>query len=204
VEGTWKSYLKEAFPKAADYQSFSSEVTFWTGVFALIISLFFSGGILRKFGWKIAARVAPTTIGIMGCLFFLMSYGKNSVPCLTNWLGPKLVLYIVIFGGIQNLAAKAVKYAFYDKTTQIAYIPLDPEAKIKGKAAVDMLGSRLGKAGSSWIQIALLELFHTNSIQPLSGILFVFLLITTILWYRATDNIDKQLTILEAKESSRT
>ncbi|WP_339043769.1 Npt1/Npt2 family nucleotide transporter [Cardinium endosymbiont of Tipula unca] len=200
VEGTWKSYLKEVFPKAADYQSFVSGINFWTGIIALIISLFFSGGILRKFGWKTAARVAPVTVGLMGCLFFLMSYGKNNMPWLTNWLGTKLILWMVIFGGIQSLMAKAVKYAFFDKTTQIAYIPLDPETKVKGKAAVDVLGSRLGKAGSSWIQIALLELFHTNSIQPLSGVLFVFLLITIVLWYRATDNIDRQLILLEAKE----
>lgn len=201
VEGTWKSYLKETFPKAADYQSFVSGVNFWTGIIALIISLFFSGGILRKFGWRTAARIAPVIIGIMGCIFFLMSYGKNNVPCLINWLGARFILWIVIFGGIQNLIAKSVKYAFFDKTTQIAYIPLDPETKVKGKAAVDVLGSRLGKAGSSWIQITLLELFHTNSIQPLSGILFIILLIAIIFWYRATDNIDKQLAIFEAKDT---
>lgn len=204
VEGTWKSYLKEVFPKAADYQSFVSELTFWTGMVALIVSLFFSGTILRKFGWKTAARIAPITIGVMGFLFFLMSYGKNNIPYVTSWLGSKLTLYIVIFGGIQNVMAKAVKYAFFDKTTQIAYIPLDPETKIKGKAAVDLLGSRLGKAGSSWVQIALLELFRTNSIQPLSGVLFVFLLITTVFWYRATSDVDKQFNILEAKESGKT
>lgn len=204
VEGTWKSYLKEAFPKAVDYQSFVSELNFWTGVIALVISLFFSGGILRKFGWTTTARIAPVIIGITGSLFFLMSYSKSNAPCLTNWMGSKLVLYMVIFGGIHNIAAKSIKYAFFDKTTQIAYIPLDPETKIKGKAAVDLLGSRLGKAGSSWIQIALLELLHTHSIQPLSGILLVFLLITTIAWYRATGNLDKQLRLLEAKETKQT
>ena len=93
--------------------------------------------------------------------------------------------------------AKSIKYAFFDKTTQMAYIPLDPEAKIKGKAAVDLLGSRLGKAGSSCIQIGLLELLHTSSMQPLSGILF--LLITNIMWYRAAGNIDEQLHKLEAE-----
>jgi AAA family ATP:ADP antiporter len=197
VEGIWKSYLKELFPKAADYQSFVSECTFWTGIIALIFSLFFSGGMLRKFGWKATARVTPVVVGVMGQLFFLMSYIKNNVLYLTNWLEPKLILYIAIFGGIQNVIAKAVKYAFFDKTAQMAYIPLDPETKIKGKAAVDLLGSRLGKAGSSWIQIALLEIFHTNSIQPLSGVLFIFLLITTICWYQSIDYVDKKLTLLE-------
>ena len=201
LEGTWKSYLKEEFPKAADYQIFTSNIIFWTGIVALITSLFFSGGMLRKFGWETVAKVSPVTIGITGCLFFLISYCKNSISDLSTLIGSKLVLYIVILGGIQNLLGKVVKYAFHDNTTQIAYIPLDQEAKIKGKAAIDILGSRLGKAGSSWIQIALLELFHTNSIQPLSGILFIFLLITTILWYRATDNISSWLTILEEKES---
>ncbi|AXI24460.1 ADP/ATP carrier protein family [Cardinium endosymbiont of Sogatella furcifera] len=201
VEGTWKSYVKEAFPKAVDYQSFVSELNFWTGVIALVISLFFSGGMLRKFGWKATARIAPTIIGIMGSLFFLMSYTKNNAPCLTHWVGTKLLLYIVLFGGIHNIAAKSIKYAFFDKTTQIAYIPLDLESKIKGKAAVDLLGSRLGKAGSSWVQIALLELLHTNSIQPLSGVLLIFLVIMTIAWYRATGKVDKQLQMLEAKET---
>ena len=204
VEGTWKAYLKEAFPKAVAYQSFVSALNFWTGVIALIISLFFSGGMLRKFGWKATARIAPVIIGITGSLFFLMSYSKTNAPWLTDWMGAKLVLYLVIFGGIHNIAAKSIKYAFFDKTTQMAYIPLDPETKIKGKAAVDLLGSRLGKAGSSWIQIGLLELLHTNSIQPLSATLLIFLLITTIAWYRATGKVGRQLDRLEAKEAQQT
>ncbi|UWW97231.1 MAG: NTP/NDP exchange transporter [Candidatus Cardinium sp.] len=204
VEGTWKAYLKEAFPKAVAYQSFVSALNFWTGVIALIISLFFSGGMLRKFGWKATARIAPVVIGITGSLFFLMSYSKTNAPCLTHWMGSKLVLYLVIFGGIHNIAAKSIKYAFFDKTTQMAYIPLDPETKIKGKAAVDLLGSRLGKAGSSWIQIGLLELLHTNSIQPISGILLFFLLITTIAWYRATGKVGQALDQLEAKAAKQT
>lgn len=201
VEGTWKSYLKEAFPKAVDYQTFISELNFWTGIIALILSLFFSGGILRKFGWKRTAQIAPVIIGITGSLFFLMSYSKHNAPCLTNWMGSRLVLYIVVFGGLHNIVAKSLKYTFFDKTTQMAYIPLDLEAKIKGKAAVDLLGSRLGKAGSSWMQIALLELLHTSSIQPFSGLLLIFLLVTTIAWYRAAGNVHKQLHRLEGSTS---
>lgn len=201
VEGTWKSYLKETFSKSCDYQMFTSKISFWTGVLALVTSLFFSGGILRKLGWKATARIAPITVGTMGCLFFFLSYTRTNLGLLSHGIGSNPVLYLVIFGGIQNVTAKVVKYTFYDKTTQMAYIPLDPESKVKGKAAVDMLGSRLGKAGSSWIQIILLELFHTNSIQPLSGVLFVFLLVTTILWYRATYEVGQQLAVLEKTEA---
>ena len=41
----------------------------------------------------------------------------------------------------------------------MAYIPLDQEAKVKGKAAIDVVGMRLGKAGGSLLQQALIAVF---------------------------------------------
>jgi AAA family ATP:ADP antiporter len=38
----------------------------------------------------------------------------------------------------------------------MAYIPLDPEAKVKGKAAIDVVGARMGKAGGSLLQQGLI------------------------------------------------
>ena len=202
LEVTWKSYLKEAFSKSSDYQIFTSQLNLWLGILAFSLSFFASGGIIRKFGWKITAQIAPITIGIGGCFFFLLSYSKHNMPHLTDWMGSKIVLYIVIVGGIQSLLAKVVKYVFFDKTIQIAYIPLDPETKIKGKAAVDLLGSRLGKAGSSWIHTGLLFFSQAHSIQPSSGILFTILLIAAILWYQATNYVSKQIGTFEEQEAN--
>ncbi|MBX9889989.1 MAG: NTP/NDP exchange transporter [Amoebophilaceae bacterium] len=200
LEVTWKSYLKEAFSRSSDYQIFTSKINLWVGIIAFSLSFFASGGIIRKFGWKLTAQIAPITIGIGGCLFFLLSYSKHNMPHLTDWMGSKIILYIVFAGGIQSLLAKVVKYVFFDKTIQIAYIPLDPETKIKGKAAVDLLGSRLGKAGSSWIHTGLLFFSQTHSIQPASGILFIILFISAILWYHATTYVSKQLANFEEQE----
>ena len=194
MEATWKSYIKDVFPQSTDYQNFSSSVAFWSGTFALVISLFFTRGFIQKFGWGKAIKIVPISIAIMGCTFFLMSYAKNSVPFLQNCIGPSFAKYIVLWGGVQSLVIRVVKYAFFDKTIQIAYIPLDPSIKVKGKTAVDILGSNIGKAGSAWMQIGLLELFNTNSLQTISLILFILLLVITICWYKAINYVAHHLT----------
>jgi AAA family ATP:ADP antiporter len=55
----------------------------------------------------------------------------------------------VYCGSIQNCLSKASKYSVFDATKELAFLPLSPESKLKGKAAIDGLGSALGKSGSS-------------------------------------------------------
>jgi len=57
-----------------------------------------------------------------------------------------------VLGTLQSLLSKTAKYALFDPTTQMSYIPLDQESKSKGKAAIEVLGSRIGKSGGSFIQ----------------------------------------------------
>lgn len=38
-------------------------------------------------------------------------------------------------GTVQNILSKATKYAFFDPTKEMAYIPLDQEAKVPRQAS---------------------------------------------------------------------
>ena len=75
------------------------------------------------------------------------------------------------------------RYALFDPCKEMAFIPLSPEEKTKGKAAIDVIGNPLGKSGGSLIQqVLLLSLGSLAAATPyLGGILGV----VVIMWLRA-------------------
>ena len=76
----------------------------------------------------------------------------------------------VFFGAAQVCTSKACKYSIFDSTKEMAFIPLGHECKLKGKAAIDGVGSRFGKSGGSMIHQGLLMFFGTVSMSaPMSG-----------------------------------
>ena len=71
-------------------------------------------------------------------------------------IGLTPLMAAVYAGMAQNILGKGTKYAMFDPSREMAYIPIDQEMKIKGKAAIDVVGGRMGKSGGGWIQMALI------------------------------------------------
>ena len=69
----------------------------------------------------------------------------------------------------------------------MAFIPLSNECKLQGKAAIDGVGSRLGKSSGSLIYQFLLMIF--GSVAVSSPYVGAFLLVTILIWILATQSL---------------
>ncbi|KAL9232047.1 hypothetical protein vseg_007195 [Gypsophila vaccaria] len=197
VEVTWKSKLKAQFPSPNEYSSFMGDFSTATGV-ATFTMMLASQFIFDKFGWGVAAAITPTVLLLTGVGFFsLILFGGPISPALAS-LGITPLLAAVYVGALQNIFSKSAKYSLFDPCKEMAYIPLDEDTKIKGKAAIDVVCNPLGKSGGALIQQFMILTFGSlaNSTPYLGGILLV--IVTA--WLAAARSLDKQFTALRQEE----
>jgi len=197
IEVTWKAHLKMQYPNPSDYQSFMANITSSVGIVSFLTAFLAGSSIIRFFGWRFSALITPVSLGLTGIAFLTMVVFKNSLPL---WFGMTPLFMIVLFGAFQNISTKVMKYSFFDPTKEIAYIPLDPESKVKGKAAIDIVGSRFGKSGSAWIQILLLEFVGNGSVLSITYFLFPIIILALIKWIGSVRTLDKQFKSQKTEE----
>ena len=176
LEVTWKAQLKIQYPDPNDYNTFMGYFSTATGITTLFMMLFVGGNLLRK-SWKLAALFTPSVLLVTGICFFSFILFKDSLSLSIIALGTSPLWLAVMIGTVQNIMSKAAKYSLLDPSKEMAYIPLDPETKVKGKAVIDLVGSRFGKSGGSIIQQVFLLFFGSlSAITPYIAItLFVFI-----------------------------
>jgi AAA family ATP:ADP antiporter len=138
-------------------------------------------------------------IAVTGSAFFaFMIYREALDPYLMANFGMGAVLCAVYLGSIQNILAKSTKYALFDPTKEMAYIPLDNELKSKGKAAVDVIGGRLGKAGGAGIQQAIILIY--GSLATATPLIAGLMLIVSFIWIYAVIDLNKLFQVAIAKK----
>jgi ATP:ADP antiporter, AAA family len=191
VEVIWKDRLRQLYPAAIDYNIYINNLTSIMGVISTSTSVLLAG-IITRLGWTKTALLTPvvlmlTTAAFFGCLFG----GDNLAPFAASVFGTTPLALAVFFGSVQNCASKAAKFSVFDVTKEMAYIPLAPELKMKGKAAIDGIGSRLAKSGGSVIHQGLL-LFLGTLVSCAPYVAIIVIAVSTV-WIFAVRALGKEL-----------
>jgi AAA family ATP:ADP antiporter len=156
-----------------------------------------SSHLLRRISWISAAILPPLIMLVAGIGFFAgIFWGLWEGPT-SQWIiagGAITPLWLAVhFGFWQNALSKASKYSLFDPTKEMAYIPLDEEVKIKGKAAVDVVGARFGKTGGSLTFFLLQTFLPQLSLQELSPFIFAIFILALIIWLTALNKLQPLL-----------
>lgn len=178
IEVAWKCELEHACSSPLELTSIMGYLSIITGLVTIFLMLI-GGWLLRTQGWLFSAMVMPVFMVGVGALFF----GLLAMEKYTSWLqifGYSGTLLVTAIGSLENILGKPMKYALFDPTKEIAFIPLDLESKLKGKAVVDLLGVRVGKSMGSLFHQGVAIIF--GSFQSAVGLYIVFYSLVMSMW----------------------
>jgi len=191
VEVLWKHEVRLLMPNPSDYSLYMNHVSMIIGCIATLSALFVSGNAIRLFGWTKTALLTPfilmiTSVGFFG-FFFVDQLGFVGI---TAALGSTPLAWVVFFGTLQNVMSRGAKYTVFDATKEMAFVPLPPESKLNGKAAIDGVCSRMGKSGGAFIHQTLLLVFSTlTASAPYVGIVLFGVI---LIWMGAVKAVGRE------------
>lgn len=157
TEVVWKHEVRALYPNPGEYNIYMNQVSTIIGILATLSALIISGNSIRKCGWTFTAMLTPAVLFLTSIGFFSFFFMKEyfNVESLLLF-GASPLAIVVFFGSSQNIMCRAAKYSVFDATKEMAFVPLSSECKLKGKAVIDGVCSRLGKSGGSVIHQTLL------------------------------------------------
>ncbi len=209
TEVVWKDQVRELYPNPNNYNYYMSQVSTIIGILATLAALFVSGNSIRQFGWTTTAMITPAILLFTSIGFFTFFFLKEDFSAVVLSLSGMTPLNLVVFfGSTQNILSRAAKYTVFDATKEMAFVPLNAESKLKGKAAIDGVCSRLGKSGGSLIHQSLLVTFSTITAGApyVAGFIFTVVLIwasaVRLLGTKFAEVTKPAATLVKVQESS--
>lgn len=178
IEVVWKDQIKMLFPNPGDYNAYMGKVIFAMASIASLTGFLTTTKVIQRYSWTVCALIPPFLISATGIAFFHFVYFPElGLSWLAAFLHMTPLSLCVLLGSAQNCISRAAKYTFFDAMKEISFIPLSSESKLKGKAAIDGVGSRIGKSGGSAIYQGLILIFSSVAASvPYIAIVFILVI----------------------------
>eukprot|EP00889_Picochlorum_renovo_P007821 jgi/Picre1/34851/NNA_002317.t1 len=171
-EFSWKASLRALYPTAQAYQTVLADVAIATG-WATITFMILGKFVFQYLGWVAAVLPTPVAMLASGGVFFFLLLASGAGVQLFGLDALTLAYVGVAAGAVTQVFARSSKFSLFDPAKEMVYIEMSKEEKSKGKAAVDLIGSQIGKSGGAWMtQVLLLLTGSLSASLPLIATAF--------------------------------
>jgi AAA family ATP:ADP antiporter len=192
VEGPWKAEAARVYKDPTEFAAFVGSYLSYTGILTICFVVIGSN-IVRTLGWLSAAIITPLMLLITGLGFFAVAnFDTVATLMMVSFAFTDPIMFAIILGAIQNVLSKSSKYTLFDSTKEMSYVPLDENLKTRGKAAADMIGTKLGKSSSAFVQSMIFVLLPTATYQTISVFLMIAFTLICIIWIWAVIELNKE------------
>ena len=180
-ENTVRNIILQHYASEQDVFKFWGSFFMGKGLLVMTANLL-SRFLLQRVGWFYVSITTPV-VSIISIHFAL------SIPSLSlqHLFGQPQVLLSLLALLLQlNFAAK---YAFFDPTKEMAYIPLNDDQRTYGKAVADGLGSRVGNISSGLVQTLAIFIASGSEFAQIAPYLLVTCSGISLIWIWAINRL---------------
>ena len=195
----WKKQLSVQFPNPLDYGHFMGNFSIINGIITITIIFFFKG-VVSKFGWFRGAIMTPLILLITAALIFAFLFFQDLLSPLAVIFGSSTLFISVMISTVQQILSKSAKYSLFDPTKEMAYIPLDPELKVKGKAAVDVTVHQFGKATGGYLSGGLLVIMMASDLMMIAPYLAIIVFMAIVVWCLSVKSLNREYNLIISKQ----
>ena len=175
LEGPWKDKVRELYPSTREYMHFMGQFNIWMGV-SCVAFMVIGSNVLRRFGWFFSAMLTPLMFLVTGTIFFAFVLFSGKISLVNP------IYVAVLVGAVQNILSKSTKYSLFDATKEMAYIPLSLELKTKGKATVEVIGTKFGKSLGAFVQSSIFFIAPSATFDSITSYLIVVFVVIYFVW----------------------
>jgi ATP/ADP translocase len=176
LEGLWFAKSRELYPSAESFINYQSQVLVFIGLSTLFFSIL-SNYLSSKVAWLLMALITPYSFISFGTIFTFACFIENKII-----IDYALLPIIIFLGSTAHVLGKGTKYAFFDITKEMCYVPLDNALKAKSKAVIDVFCFHVGKMFGALLPLIIFSIFPSYTYNDITTCLLFLFIIVCVVW----------------------